>query len=149
MKRFIITAAALFILFAVTGCGAKKIHNPISVETYKEVSEANGLTVDIKKGEASTSCNGKGEKLSSQFYVFDNVEKGDAAYEYLISQLVTSVTGENVTTNKTDTEYKKCIIKSTTVYSAVIQLDNTLVYAYSLSGDGEALVEEYLKALSY
>lgn len=149
MKKFIMTAAVLFVLFAVTGCGAKKIRDPISVETYKEVSEANGLTVEIKKGEASTSCNGTGEKLSSQFYVFDNVEKCYAANEYLISQLVTKVTGENVSTEKTDTEYKKCVIKSTTVYSVVIQLENTLVYAYSLSDDGEALVEEYLKALSY
>ncbi|MCM1308819.1 MAG: hypothetical protein NC223_09505 [Butyrivibrio sp.] len=149
MKKIFMTAAALLLLIAVTGCGVSTLRNPISVEKYKEVSEENGLTVEIKEGEASTSCNGSGENYSSQFYLFDTVEKCDAAYEYLISKLVTSVTGENISTEKTDTEYKKCIVKSTTIYNAVIQLDNTLVYAYSMAEDKETLVEEYLKALGY
>lgn len=149
MKKMFMAAAAVFIIIAVTGCGVGKVRNPISVEKYKEVSEANGLTVDVREGEASTTCNGKGEKYNSQFYVFDTVEKSDAAYEYLISKLVTSVTGENISTEKTDNEYKKCTVKSTTIYSVVIQLENTLVYAYSVSDDKEELVDEYLKALGY
>ena len=149
MKKIFTAAAAVFLLIALTGCGVGKVRNPISVEKYKEISEANGLTVDIREGEASTTCNGKGEEYNSQFYVFDTVEKSDAAYEYLISKLVTSVTGENITTEKTEDEYKKCTVKSTTVYSVVIELENTLVYAYSLSDDKETLVDEYLKVLGY
>lgn len=149
MKKIFTAAAAVFLLIALTGCGVGKVRNPISVEKYKEISESNGLTVDIREGDASTTCNGKGEEFSSQFYVFDTVEKSDAAYEYLISKLVTSVTGENITTEKTEDEYKKCTVKSTTVYSVVIELENTLVYAYSLSDDKETLVDEYLKALGY
>lgn len=149
MKRTLITALAVLMLLSVTGCAVRRISEPVSQDRFKEVSEEKGMTVETKVGEASTVCTAKGETYNSQFYVFDTQEKCDAGYEYLISKLVTSVTGDNVTTDTSEGKYKKYTLKSTEVFSLVYKLDNTLLYVYSLSGNENQDMEEYIKALGY
>lgn len=149
MKKILMTAAAVFILTAFAGCGVGKAAKPLTIDKYKETSKTRGMTVEVREDEASTTCNGTGENYNSQFYVFDTVIKCDAAYEYLISRLVTLVKGENVTTEKTETEYKKFVVTSTEVYGVAIQAENTLLYVYSLSDEGRSGVDDYIEELGY
>ena len=59
------------------------------------------------------------------------------------------MTGDNVTTDTSEGKYKKYTLKSTEVFSLVYKLDNTLLYVYSLSGNENQEMEEYIKALGY
>lgn len=151
MKKFIAAAMAVFILTLCAGCSVHKIIEPISEDKFTEVSENLGLTVECKKGEASTSYNADGGDYGAQFYLFGTVSQCDSSFNYIINLLTASddEEGNDVTVDRSESPYKKCVIRTAKDYNVLIQIDNTLFFGFSYEEESDDELDKYIEALGY